>query len=55
MKVYLVESLRVDPSALARLNPADLRRFADRYRSRKVRLAADAVERLQSAEEGAGP
>ena len=47
MKTYLRESLRVDMSALAELNPAKISEFADRYRSRKLRLLAAVVRNIR--------
>lgn len=43
---YLLESLRIDPTGLRELNPARLAEIARQYRSRRVKLLADLVTRL---------
>jgi hypothetical protein len=46
MRTYLLDSLRVDPEALADLNADEIDLFARRYRSRKVRHLASVVRRM---------
>ena len=46
MEAYLLEDLRIDPAALATLDPARLRDAADAYRSHKLALVASVAERM---------
>ena len=48
MKTYLREILRVDMSALADLDSAMIEGFAERYRSRKVRLLAAVIHDIRN-------
>ncbi len=43
---YLLASLRIDPAGLRGLDPARLAEIAQHYRSRRVKLLADLVNRL---------
>jgi hypothetical protein len=47
MRRYLMESLRIDAESLKRLRAETLSTLAERYRSRKLRLLARVVARLQ--------
>ena len=49
---FLVEHLRIDPAALAKLDPARLAEIAGHYRSRRVKLLADLVTRLRRSGKG---
>lgn len=44
---YLVQDLRIDPSALRDLNPERLAEISEHYRSRRVRLLGALVRRLR--------
>ena len=46
MRTYLLDSLRIDPEGLGRLNAETISVIADRYRSRKLRLLSGLVRRL---------
>ncbi len=46
MRTYLLDSLRMDPEGLGRLNGETISVIADRYRSRKLRLLSGLVRRL---------
>ncbi len=46
IRVYLLESLRIDPGALGRLNAETISLIADRYRSRKLRLLSGLIGKL---------
>lgn len=50
---YLLANLRVDPSALGRLDPARLLEIAKHYRSRRVKLLAELISRLSKSGKGA--
>jgi len=50
---YLLANLRIDPTALLELDPARLADIAQRYRSRRVKLLADLVNRLRKSNKGA--
>lgn len=43
---YLAENLRIDPSALRDLRPADIDTIARRYRSKKITLLNDLLRRI---------
>lgn len=47
VRAYLDEDLRIGPAAIRSLRADLLGDYADRYRSRKIRLLASVVERLQ--------
>jgi hypothetical protein len=46
---YLLGSLRIDPANLCDLDPTRLSEIAQHYRSRKVKLLADLVNRLSKS------
>jgi hypothetical protein len=46
MRTYLLDSLRIDPEGLGKLNPETISLIADQYRSRKLRLLSGLVRRL---------
>ena len=46
MRTYLLDSLRIDPEGLGRLNAETISLIADRYRSRKLLLLSCLVRRL---------
>jgi len=46
MRIYLLESLRIDPEALGRLNAETISLMAERYRSRKLRLLSGLIRKL---------
>jgi hypothetical protein len=48
IRAYLDEDLRIDPATIRSLRADLLRDYAKRYRSRKIRLLASVVERLQN-------
>lgn len=54
LKTYLFDDLRIDPSALERLNPEIIEEIAHRYLSRKVQLLADLIRRLRPQVPGDG-
>ncbi len=45
MRIYLFESLRIEPEALGRLNAGMIALMADRYRSRKLRLMSELIRK----------
>ncbi|MBK8015256.1 MAG: hypothetical protein IPK20_00215 [Betaproteobacteria bacterium] len=47
IRAYLDENLRIDPAGIRSLRADLLRDYAGRYRSRRIRLLASVVERLQ--------
>jgi hypothetical protein len=47
VRAYLDDDLRIDAAAIRSLRAVLLRDYAERYRSRKIRLLASVVERLQ--------
>jgi len=47
VQAYLEEDLRIDPAAIGSLRSTLLADYAERYRSRKLRLLASLVARLQ--------
>lgn len=50
LRDYLLADLRIDPTALVKLDPARMDEIAGHYRSRRIRLLADLVRRLQRGE-----
>jgi hypothetical protein len=46
MRTYLLDSLRIDPDGLRRLNTETISLIADQYRSRKLRLLSSLLRRL---------
>ncbi len=52
VRTYLDEDLRIDPATIRSLRADLLRDYAERYRSRKIRLLASVVERLQNPQGG---
>jgi hypothetical protein len=46
MRIYLLDSLRIDPEGLRKLNSETISQIADQYRSRKLRLLSGLVRRL---------
>lgn len=52
IRTYLEEDLRIDPAAIRSLRADLLRDYAERYRSRKIRLLASVVARLQNPRGG---
>jgi hypothetical protein len=52
MRTYLLDSLRIDPEGLSRLNAETISLIADRYRSRKLRLLSRMLCRLRGKGEG---
>jgi hypothetical protein len=52
MRTYLLDSLRIDPEGLGKLNPEAISRIADQYRSRKLRLLSVLVRRLSGKDNG---
>ena len=46
MRIYLLDSLRIDPEGMGRLNAETISLIADQYRSRKLRLLSGLVCRL---------
>jgi len=46
MRTYLLDSLRIDPEGLKRLNAETIALIADRYRSRKLRLLSGMIGQL---------
>jgi hypothetical protein len=52
MRTYLLDSLRIDPEGLGKLNPETISQIADRYRSRKLRLLSGLVRRFSGKGEG---
>jgi hypothetical protein len=46
IRTYLLDSLRIDPEGLGRLNDETISLIADQYRSRKLRLLSGLVRRL---------
>jgi hypothetical protein len=49
---YLLNNLRIDPTALGDLNPVRLQEIARHYRSRRIKLMADLVNRLRKGRKG---
>lgn len=54
MAEYLLENLRLDRAGLMRLDPDFVREAARRYRSRKLRILADALERIRPEKKRGG-
>ncbi len=54
LKIYLKDHLRIDPAAVIRLNHASLLAIADAYGSRRLRLLATLIMRMQTREDGVG-
>ncbi len=52
VRAYLDEDLRIEPASIRSLRADRLRNYAERYRSRKIRLLAAVVERLQTPRGG---
>lgn len=52
MSTYLLDSLRIDPEGLGKLNAETISLIADHYRSRKLRLLSGLVRRLGGKGEG---
>ena len=52
MRAYLLDSLRIDPEELGRLNAEMLSLIAERYQSRKIRLLSGLIRRLGVRREG---
>ena len=52
MRTYLLDSLRIDPEELGRLNAETISLIADHYRSRKLRLLSGLVRRLDGKGNG---
>jgi predicted transcriptional regulator of viral defense system len=52
MLEYLLDNLRLDEAGLARLDPALAREIADRYRSRKLMVLAQALAKVREEHEG---
>ena len=52
MRTYLLDSLRIDPEGLKRLNAEKISLIADRYRSRKLRLLSGLLCRFSGKGEG---
>jgi hypothetical protein len=52
MRTYLLDSLRIDPEGLGRLNAETISLIADQYRSRKLRLLSGLVRRLDGKGNG---
>lgn len=50
---YLLSSLRIDPGMLRELDPAQLAEIAQSYRSRRVKLLSDLVNRLRKGDRNA--
>ena len=46
MRTYLLDSLRIDPEGLGRLNAETISLIADHYRSRKIRLLSGLIRRF---------
>jgi len=46
MMGYLLDNLRLDRAGLMRLDPGLVRKIAGRYRSRKLKILAEALERI---------
>jgi len=46
MKTYLLDSLRIDPDGLGRLNTDNISLIADQYRSRKLRLLCGTLRKF---------
>jgi len=44
---YLFSNLRINSADLANLNPERIVEFAERYRSRRVKLLSDVIIRLK--------
>jgi predicted transcriptional regulator of viral defense system len=47
MRVYALESLRIDPESLSRLNAETMALIAERYRSRKIRILSELSRRIK--------
>ena len=52
MREYLADDLRIDESALRQLDPLHFEEIARRYRSRKIRLLAEHINRLRKGNGG---
>ena len=52
MKAFLNEDLRIDPEYLRKLEPDRIFRFAEAFRSRKLRLLGGIAKRLQTKNHG---
>lgn len=52
MMEYLLDNLRLDEAGLARLDPVLAREIADRYRSRKLIVLAQALTKVRDEHEG---
>ncbi len=52
MRTYLLDSLRIDPEGLGKLNPETISLIADQYRSRKLHLLSGLLRRLDGKGEG---
>jgi len=52
MRTYLLDSLRIDPEGLGKLNSETISLIADQYRSRKLRLLSRLLRRLSRKGEG---
>lgn len=50
---YLLDNLRIDPTSLSGLDPVRLAEIAGHYRSRRVKLLADLINRLRKSGKGA--
>ena len=47
MMDHLLDNLRLDQAGLMRLNPDLVREIAVRYRSRKLRILAEALDKIR--------
>ena len=52
LRSYLFESLRVEPETIMNMRADYLKYYAERYRSRKIRLLSTVVRRMQQARGG---
>ena len=52
METYIIDNLRVDPVGLNTLHPDTLHSIAKRYRSRRIRLLGQWVQRFQKRNRG---
>ncbi|MEE4263606.1 MAG: hypothetical protein V2I56_13020 [Desulfobacteraceae bacterium] len=52
MREYLMDDLRIDESALRRLNPLYVEEISRRYRSRKIHLLGEYIDRLRKGQGG---
>jgi len=46
LRIYLEENLRIEPVSLKKLRPEHIREISGRYRSRRIKLLSDLIDRI---------